>query len=69
MKSVLSLSDIGDRSIHYRRRVFDGTRKVFWEEEPDLHVYALENFESENSKDLTFFRGDKIRGLVQCKSG
>jgi hypothetical protein len=68
-KGALSTYDGGDRSARYVKRVFDAKQKVLAEEDPDLHVYALADFKTEDSRDLKFVRGDKIKVLVQHNSG
>jgi hypothetical protein len=68
-KGGMSTFDGGDRSMRYVGRVFDVKQTTISEEDPDLHVYALADFRSEDPGDLEFVRGDKIKVLVQHGSG
>jgi hypothetical protein len=61
--------DGADRSKRYTKRIFDTQTKSLSEEEPDLMAVALADFRSEESRDLNFLRGDRIKVLVKHESG
>jgi hypothetical protein len=68
-RSRMSMYDGEDRSMRYVGRVFDAKQSKLSEEDPDMYVYALADFKSEDPGDLAFERGDKIKVRMQHKSG
>jgi hypothetical protein len=60
--------DGADRSQRYVTRAFD-PHSTTLNDETDMYVYAIENYNSEDPSDLQFVRGDKIKVLQQHNSG
>lgn len=59
-----------DRSGRYVKRVFDTSIDVVQEdEEIDIYAVAISDYRSADSRDLQFFRGERIKILSQHSSG
>ena len=68
LSAKLSNFDAEDRSKRYVTRTFDPNTNSL-EDQSDMFVYAIHDYQSEDPHDLRFVRGDKIKVIQQHQSG